>query len=193
VSTIVDDVLGLGEDKICIVQKSTALYSQAVPFRTYMPAGGYVGKGTWREVYDASRKFRPLFPGEQIQIRQVPYGFGMDITPTWTLTTVRTYPYQNENRFTISIPGFTDIVRTPWTESYELKRERRMRWEASKTALPQGLQPWARLLNKLDDAQDLLFTGLALAWPIFKYVLPRSFMGPLGFLLTINDFFNAAS
>jgi hypothetical protein len=47
-------------------------------------------------------------------------------------------------------------------------------------------------LTKLDNAQDLLFTGLALAWPLFKLLGPR-FAGPLGVLLTINDGLNLAT
>jgi hypothetical protein len=94
--------------------------------------------------------------------------------------------------FTVNVPGLTDILRVPGLETPELRKERARRMRQSNSALPKVLQWLPPILNKLDDAQDLLFTGLALAWPILKFLGPR-FLGPLGWLLTINDLFNVAT
>lgn len=92
--------------------------------------------------------------------------------------------------FTIAIPGLTDIVRVPGLDTPELRKQRYERFKASRSPLPEGLKWLPPLLNKLDDAQDLLFTGLALAWPLLRRAAPW-FLGPVGILLTINDLLNA--
>lgn len=91
--------------------------------------------------------------------------------------------------YTVNIPGVTDILRVPGLETKELRRQRWERMQTSRSALPEPLRWIPPLLNKLDDAQDLLFTGLAIAWPLFK-LLGKPFLGPLGWLLTINDILN---
>lgn len=95
----------------------------------------------------------------------------------------------NPPDFTINIPGITDILRLPGLETKDLRRERFQRMKTSVPALPRVLQWIPPLINKLDDAQDLLFTALALAWPILR-LLGRPFLGPLGILLTISDLLN---
>jgi hypothetical protein len=95
----------------------------------------------------------------------------------------------NPPDYTINIPGITDILRIPGLETKELRRERFLRMKTSVPALPRVLQWIPPLINKLDDAQDLLFTGLALAWPILR-LLGRPFLGPLGILLTVSDLLN---
>lgn len=97
-----------------------------------------------------------------------------------------------DDPFTIDIPGVGDILRTPWTTSPSLRRQRIERMRTAKSVLPSGLAWVPKLINKLDDAQDLLFTGLALAWPLLRVVAPR-LLGPLGVVLTINDVLNVGT
>lgn len=91
--------------------------------------------------------------------------------------------------FTIDVPGLTDILKAPSLNSPALKKERYDRWKSRKSPVPDALSWIPPLLTKLDNAQDLLFTALALLWPILKR-LPRPFLGPFGILLTINDLLN---
>lgn len=91
--------------------------------------------------------------------------------------------------FTVNIPGISDVLRIPGLDTPEIRRQRYQRWLASRSPVPEVLQPLTRILNKLDDAQDLLFTALALAVPILKRIGLR--MIPfLGWALTVNDILN---
>jgi hypothetical protein len=96
------------------------------------------------------------------------------------------------DKFTINVPGLTDILRIPGLDSPELRRERSRRFRQSRSPLPEVLQPLVRILNVLDDAQDLLFTGLALAYPLLKLVGPR-IVPALGWALLVNDLLNAGT
>jgi hypothetical protein len=97
-----------------------------------------------------------------------------------------------DDRFTISLPGISDVIRIPFLETKQLRHERAARWRASHSALPGPLQPITRILQKLDDAQDLLFTAIALAVPILRFAGVR-FIPFLGWALTINDILNGAT
>jgi hypothetical protein len=102
------------------------------------------------------------------------------------------YGSNPDDRFTINIPGLQDIFRIPDLESKDLRRQRYKRWMGSRSALPEGLQWIPPLLNKLDDAQDLLYTALVLAKPILKR-LGAMIWPPLGIALVANDVLNGAS
>jgi hypothetical protein len=91
--------------------------------------------------------------------------------------------------FTIDVPGLSDIIKWPELFSPHLRKERFDRFQSRNSPVPKSLQWIPPLLTKLDNAQDLLFTGLALLIPILRR-LPRAFMGPLGVILTINDLLN---
>jgi hypothetical protein len=91
--------------------------------------------------------------------------------------------------YTINIPGIQDVVRIGAYESKELKRQRWLRYQATKNPAPAGAQSAARLLNWIDDAQDLLFTALALAWPLLRR-LPLRMLPGLGWVLAVNDILN---
>lgn len=91
--------------------------------------------------------------------------------------------------FTITVPGITDILKLPGLDSPDLRRERADRYSQQHSGLPQGLKWVPALLTKLDDAQDLLFTALALAIPLLVRIAPR--LLPLaGWLLLANDLLN---
>lgn len=116
--------------------------------------------------------------------------------------------------YTVKIPGFDDIVKTGASSNAEEKKDKVNRFKLENSALPDFLKWAPPLLNKLDDAQDILQTGLLLAWPILKKasglvyqgtmrvaagsipivrsVAPR-ILGPLGILLTVNDLLNMAT
>jgi len=91
--------------------------------------------------------------------------------------------------FTIDIPGLQDIIKVKDWESKDLRRERYERFKSARSAVPQSLQWIPPLLTKLDNAQDMLFTGLALAIPLIKR-LPARLIPGIGLLLTINDIIN---
>lgn len=91
--------------------------------------------------------------------------------------------------FTVDIPGIQDIIKVKDWESKALKRERYERFKTRNSAVPQALQWIPPLLTKLDNAQDLLFTALAIAYPLLKFA-PKFLLGPIGWILTINDFLN---
>jgi hypothetical protein len=93
------------------------------------------------------------------------------------------------NAFTIDVPGITDIIKAPEFTSKSLKQERYERMQTKNSPVPKPLQWIPPILTKLDNAQDLLFTGLALLYPLLKFA-PKALLGPVGILLTINDVLN---
>lgn len=91
--------------------------------------------------------------------------------------------------YTINIPGIQDVVRIGAYEDPDLKRQRWLRYKNTRNPAPGFAQSAAQILNFIDDAQDLLFTALALAWPLLRR-LPLRMLPGLGWLLTINDILN---
>jgi len=93
--------------------------------------------------------------------------------------------------YTIDIPGSADIFRIPLpnTDDEELRRQRIARMRSHKGALPESLDWIPPLLTALDDAQDMLITGLVLAKPLLKR-LPARFVPYLGWILLVNDVVN---
>lgn len=92
-------------------------------------------------------------------------------------------------QFTVNIPGISDVLRIPGLDTEATRRQRYQRWLASRSPVPEVLQPLTRILTKIDDAQDLLFTALALAVPLLKRIGLR-FIPFLGWALTVNDILN---
>lgn len=91
--------------------------------------------------------------------------------------------------YTIDLPGLTDFVRIPALENEELKFQRWIRFKTQEPLLPEPLRWIPGLINKLDDAQDLLFTALVLARPLLRK-LPAWLLPGLGWLLLANDILN---
>ena len=110
----------------------------------------------------------------------------------WTPET-RAYADSVRNRggdsYTINVPGIQDVVRIPAMESEDLKFQRWLRYKNTRNPAPGYAQAAAKILNYIDDAQDLLFTALALAWPLLRK-LPKRFLPGLGWILTVNDILN---
>lgn len=96
---------------------------------------------------------------------------------------------QETGAYTIDIPGLTDFIRIPALENEELKFQRWVRFKTQESVLPEPLRWIPGLINKLDDAQDLLFTFLVLARPLLKR-LPARFLPGLGWVLLFNDLLN---
>lgn len=94
-----------------------------------------------------------------------------------------------DDRFTVSIPGLSDVLRLPGIDTAETRRERISRWRQQRSPMPGILAPLQSILTKLDDAQDLLFTALAIGSLLFRWAGLRMIPG-LGWLLTINDLLN---
>lgn len=94
-----------------------------------------------------------------------------------------------EGTYTIDIPGFSDFIRIPALEDYELKRDRIERMRTRESPVPDVLQWIPSVITTLDDAQDLLFTGLVLAKPLLTR-LPTRLIPGLGWVLTANDALN---
>lgn len=93
-------------------------------------------------------------------------------------------------QFDIQVPGLTDILRLPGLETKDVRRERARRARAHRSALPEGARWITGLLNKLDNAQDLIYTAAALSIPIARWLGVRMIPG-LGAILTANDLLNA--
>jgi len=96
---------------------------------------------------------------------------------------------QGGANYTVNIPGIQDVIRIPAMEDPELKRQRWLRYKNTRNPAPGFAQAAAQVLNFIDDAQDLLFTALALAWPLLRK-LPARMLPGLGWVLTINDILN---
>lgn len=96
------------------------------------------------------------------------------------------------NPYTVNVPGISDILRVPGIDDAQTRRERAQRMQRSRSALPEAFQWVPQLLNKLDDAQDLLYTGLVIGVVILKALGVRSVPG-LGVLITLNDLLNGFS
>jgi hypothetical protein len=95
----------------------------------------------------------------------------------------------DDDRYTINVPGISDVLRIPGLDSKDLRRERYQRWQSSRSPLPEALRPLVKIITKLDDAQDLLFTALALVTPLLRRIGLR-FIPFLGWALTLNDILN---
>jgi hypothetical protein len=110
----------------------------------------------------------------------------------WSSET-RAYADQVKNiggaNYTINIPGIQDVVRIGAYEDPDLKRQRWLRYKNTRNPAPGFAQSAAQILNWIDDAQDLLFTALGIAWPLLRRLAPR-FLPGLGWLLTVNDILN---
>lgn len=110
----------------------------------------------------------------------------------WTPET-RAYQEQIRNvgaaTYTINIPGIQDVVRIGAYEDKQLKQQRWLRFQNAKNPAPPFSQAAAQLLGILDDAQDLLFTALALSWPLLRR-LPARMIPGVGWVLTLNDVLN---
>lgn len=99
-----------------------------------------------------------------------------------------------DDAYTIDIPGASDIFILPIDalDNIDLKRQRIARMKSAKSPMPGFLQWIPNVINKLDDAQDLLWTGLVLAKPLLKR-LPARFVPYLGWVLLANDILNLAT
>lgn len=102
------------------------------------------------------------------------------------------FPNGQADNYTINFPGIQDVIRIPSLEDRALRQQRYERWLRSAGTLPQPLEWIPALLNKLDDAQDLLFTGLALSIPLVKR-LPAFFLRALTPAVLLNDVLNLLS
>jgi len=91
--------------------------------------------------------------------------------------------------FTVDIPGIQDIIKVKAWESPQLRYERYKRFESARSAIPKPLQWIPPILTKLDNAQDLIFTGLVLVTQLAKRIAPRMLPG-LGWALAVNDILN---
>lgn len=97
-----------------------------------------------------------------------------------------------EDTYTIDLPGFSDFIKIPALEDMELKRERIARMQTHVSPVPEELQWIPSVITTLDNAQDLLFTGLVLAKPLLRK-LPARFIPGIGWILVANDTLNAAN
>lgn len=145
------------------------------------------GNGRFVEMWDESNSRRQLIiraraatPARQARCARAAQGSGRagvgQLAPS--------------EKFTIDIPGVSDILKLPGLESKELRRERAQRLRTANSAVPQALRWIPPILNKLDDAQDLLFTASVLAVPILKRVLPR-LLPFVGWALLVSDLLNS--
>ena len=95
--------------------------------------------------------------------------------------------------YEIKIPGAKQIFRfaPPSTLSQEAKQALIQR-SRDKSPVPGFLQWIPGVINVLDDAQDILITGLTLAKPLLRR-LPLRFVPVLGWVLLANDILNIST
>ncbi|MGR3319635.1 MAG: hypothetical protein ACUZ8O_14300 [Candidatus Anammoxibacter sp.] len=95
--------------------------------------------------------------------------------------------------YEIRIPGLSQVFRfaPPQEMTVEAKRAviRRAR---EKSPMPGFLQWIPRVINIIDDAQDILTTGLTLAKPLLRRI-PGRFVPVLGWVLLANDILNIST
>lgn len=103
-------------------------------------------------------------------------------------------PTKGEAVYTIDLPGATDLFHfiIPALNDKQLKKERIMRMLTKKSPVPEALQWVPDVINKIDDAQDLLTTALWLAKPLIRK-LPMRVIPFVGWALTISDIANLAT
>lgn len=102
---------------------------------------------------------------------------------------VARFPAGGSGTYPINIPGIQDFIRIPSLEDKALRRQRFQRFARTPGVLPEPLRWIPNALNKLDDAQDLLFTALALSIPLVKR-LPAFFLRALTPFVLLNDLLN---
>lgn len=101
-------------------------------------------------------------------------------------------PPPEPEKYKIYVPGFQDFIRVPALEDSAIRRERFFRYFNSQTVLPEKLRWIPTVIGWLDDAQDLLITGLLLARPLLKK-MPARFIPYLGWVLLANDVLNLST
>lgn len=94
--------------------------------------------------------------------------------------------------YTVDVPGLSDILRVPGIDDKNTRRERAQRMASHKSGLPDVLSWVPPLLNKLDNAQDLIYTATVIGLQVAKWLGFRTIPG-LGLILTANDLLNGAT
>lgn len=112
---------------------------------------------------------------------------GVLVMVTRTLSAI--YNPRKAETYTTDIPGLQDIIRIPPLESDQLKADRIKRFRSQRSALPKSMRWIPKVVNALDDAQDLLYTALVLAKPLLKRA-PSRVIPYLGWVLLGNDVLN---
>lgn len=98
-------------------------------------------------------------------------------------------PFDPSLPATIDVPGILDIIKIPALDDPGAAQARAIRMATRNQAMPVDLRwiPWA--MQRLDDAQDLIFTGAVVLRYLLPRVLPRLIPG-LGWVLLANDVLN---
>ena len=94
--------------------------------------------------------------------------------------------------FTVTAPGLYEVIKVPPLQDKQYRREQAIRMAQANSALPERLQWVPKVINKLDDTQDILYTALVLG----KYILPKlglRLIPGLGWALLANDVLNLAT
>jgi hypothetical protein len=149
----------------------------------------FPGYGMFVDVYDPKNQYR-LF---RMTEHNATYAKFVRCKASIGSVTPFNYTFgDGDDPYTVQIPGITDILKVPGVDSAEARRARADRMKRQHSPLPTGLQWIPPLLNKLDDAQDLLYTALVIGVGLLKVLGVRAIPG-LGILLTANDILNAFS
>ena len=172
-----------GQDRDCLNDDRLVVYNLA---GIVCNAIAWVNKtkSGWVEIFtqDGSRRVAKVTSRWVTELRIEKCGFGGKIRPP-------VGAYAPVDGFTVDVPGLQDIIKVKDWDSPTLRFERFKRFESARSAVPTALQWIPPLLTKLDNAQDMIFTGLALAIPIIRRLGPRLIPG-IGILLTLNDVLN---
>lgn len=106
----------------------------------------------------------------------------------------RQYGPTPSGTYTVDIPGIKDIFRYETKKSYsrQYKSELYKRMTTRSSPVPQVFNWIPGIINKIDDAQDLLYVGFTLAKPLLRR-LPSRFIPYIGWGLLIMDVMNIAT
>ena len=91
-------------------------------------------------------------------------------------------------KVSIVIPGIEDIIVLPGSEKArrQMAREREEWYETHRPTSPDFTIPITKLINKIDDAQDIAYTAMMVLRPILKRI-PKEWNNPLSWVLSVID------
>ena len=106
----------------------------------------------------------------------------------------KAYGSTPEGTYTVDIPGIKDVFRYESKKSYdkEYKAEIIQRFKTKESPVPEVLQWIPDVINKIDDAQDLLYTAAVMGKFLIRRVAPR-FIPYVGWALLAMDIMNIAT
>lgn len=122
--------------------------------------------------------------------RYLPFAYDPTLPPD-LVQKIQQWGHLQTGAYTIDLPGLSDVFRFPISQlnNPDLKRERLERFKTHVSPVPEVLRWIPRVINFLDDIQDIVLTGLLLARPFLRG-LPARFIPYVGWGLIALDAMN---